>query len=82
MAALVTLGLAMTAAFAGTTTGGSRPSVVADVLGWIERWQGALALAGFAIAIWAGLVRGNLAAFLGGIAFAMGAVYLPGLATW
>lgn len=78
---MVALGLAVTAAFAGTTNGGSGPSVLAAVLGWLERWQGALALAGFAIAIWAGLVRGNLAAFLGGIALAMGVAYLPGLAT-
>ncbi|WP_198173442.1 hypothetical protein [Cupriavidus sp. USMAA2-4] len=81
MAALVALGIAATATVAGTATEGSGPSDVAAVLGWLERWQGALALAGFAIAIWAGLVRGNLAALLGGIALAMGAIYLPGLAT-
>lgn len=81
MAALVTLSLAVTAAFAATTNGGSGPSVAAEVLSWLERWQGALALAGFAIAIWAGLARGNLAALLGGLTLAMGATYLPGLAT-
>lgn len=81
IAAVVVLGIAATATVAGTTTDGSGPSVVAAVLGWLERWQGALALAGFAIAIWAGLVRGNLAAFLGGITLAMVAIYLPGLVT-
>lgn len=70
IAAVVVLGIVATATVAGTTTEGHGPSVVADVLGWLERWRGALALAGCAIAIWAGLVRDSLATFLGGIALA------------
>ena len=77
---MVALGLAVTAALRGQRMG-SGPSVLAAVLGWLERWQGALAR-------WPALRSPSgrvscaaTAAFLGGIAPRHGVAYLHGLAT-
>ncbi|AOZ11198.1 TraA family conjugative transfer protein [Cupriavidus malaysiensis] len=79
-AAVVAIGLGASMAFAGTDT--TFDSIVAMLQNWLEGSLGkVLALAGFAIALGAGLVRGSATGVIFGVAIALCAVYGPGILT-